>query len=148
MTTVKLPACKLSCVTSSRVHNVVGMRRLKCHVFMAVLHHQLSVALLLVALWLMLIFMQINEMEDVVRQSQGYASTLQNYNTSLQADVQVSHSQASEQAAAISNYIKCRCLSMASIINCQSHCCYSVWKRGDAECPECKKHLLRSVACR
>jgi len=33
--------------------------------------------------------MQIHEMEDVVRQSQGYASTLQNYNTSLQADVQV-----------------------------------------------------------
>eukprot|EP00775_Hariotina_reticulata_P007822 gene7822-8019_t len=31
---------------------------------------------------------KVNEMEDVVRQSQGYASTLQNYNTSLQADVQ------------------------------------------------------------
>lgn len=28
-------------------------------------------------------------MEDVVRQSQNYASTLQTYNTSLQSDVQV-----------------------------------------------------------
>jgi hypothetical protein len=28
-------------------------------------------------------------MEAVVRQSQAYAQTLQNYNTSLQADVQV-----------------------------------------------------------
>jgi hypothetical protein len=31
-------------------------------------------------------------MEDVVRQSQTYAATLQNYNTSLQADVQVRRS--------------------------------------------------------
>lgn len=33
--------------------------------------------------------MQVQEMEAVVRQSQAYAQTLQNYNTSLQADVQV-----------------------------------------------------------
>jgi len=33
--------------------------------------------------------LQIQEMEAVVRQSQSYAQTLQNYNTSLQADVQV-----------------------------------------------------------
>lgn len=33
--------------------------------------------------------LQIQEMEGVVRQSQSYAQTLQNYNTSLQADVQV-----------------------------------------------------------
>ena len=34
-------------------------------------------------------WLQIREMEDVVRQSQTYAATLQNYNTSLQTDVQV-----------------------------------------------------------
>lgn len=39
-----------------------------------------------------LCILQIREMEDVVRQSQTYASTLQNYNTSLQADVQVGSS--------------------------------------------------------
>jgi hypothetical protein len=33
--------------------------------------------------------LQIAEMEAVVRQSQSYAQTLQNYNTSLQTDVQV-----------------------------------------------------------
>jgi hypothetical protein len=32
---------------------------------------------------------QLQEMEAVVRQSQTYAQTLQNYNTSLQTDVQV-----------------------------------------------------------
>jgi hypothetical protein len=51
--------------------------------------------LLSAAFWLLLYVVQINEMEDVVRQSQGYASTLQNYNTSLQADVQARQSKAS-----------------------------------------------------
>lgn len=37
----------------------------------------------------LLVCLQIAEMEAVVRQSQSYAQTLQNYNTSLQADVQV-----------------------------------------------------------
>jgi hypothetical protein len=35
------------------------------------------------------LLLQVKEMEDVVRQSQAYASTLQAYNTSLQGDVQV-----------------------------------------------------------
>lgn len=38
----------------------------------------------------MCVCVQIQEMEAVVRQSQTYAQTLQNYNTSLQTDVQVS----------------------------------------------------------
>lgn len=39
---------------------------------------------------------QIQEMEAVVRQSQTYAQTLQNYNTSLQADVQQEKSRRDE----------------------------------------------------
>jgi hypothetical protein len=42
-----------------------------------------------VCLAALLLCLQIAEMEAVVRQSQSYAQTLQNYNTSLQADVQV-----------------------------------------------------------
>lgn len=42
--------------------------------------------------------MQIKEMEDVVRQSQAYSSTLQSYNTSLQNDLKEEKSKRDEAA--------------------------------------------------